>query len=260
MVVQSGENFGFFGDRQRGTMRPIPKLTPRQRAFLDKLLELCQEHKGPVHYSDVAERLGVNRFSAYDMLKVLEKKGLASSSYALAAGHSGPGRSLVVFEPTSQAVTFLGPGAGDPWLGLGEDWQGVRARVLSKLREARETSPREVLSDLLVRLPQAKAPVSFCTQMIGALLLNMQRARARAGDLNPFRALAALRTNGFAGLETLAGLSVGVSLGADDESSPSLTQRLLEHAHRYQATLSRLSEEARLALIQFLEEALEALE
>ena len=63
------------------------KLTPRQRAFLDKLFDLYHEHQGPVHYSLVAERLGVNKFSAYDMLKLLEKKGVARSDYVLAAEH-----------------------------------------------------------------------------------------------------------------------------------------------------------------------------
>jgi DNA-binding MarR family transcriptional regulator len=241
-------------------MGQTPGLTPRQHAFLQKLQELCREHKGPVHYSDVAEKLGVSRFSAYDMLKVLEKKGLAASSYALAAGHSGPGRSMVVFEPTRQGTTILGLRLEDARQDLGDDWQRVRERVLNRLREAREASPREVLSELLVRLPEAKAPVAFCTQMIGALLVNMQRVKARVGDLHPFRALAALRTNGSAGLETLAGLSIGMALGTDDESPPSLTQRLLDQTRRYQSTLSRLSEEARSALVQFLEEALEALE
>jgi hypothetical protein len=51
-----------------------------------------------------------------------------------------------------------------------------------------------------------------------------------------------------------------MALGTDDESSPSLTRRLLDQTRRYQSTLSRLSEEARSALVQFLEEALEALE
>jgi DNA-binding MarR family transcriptional regulator len=241
-------------------MKPVPKLTPRQRAFLDKLLELYREHSGPVHYTDVARRLGVNRFSAYDMLKVLEKKGFASSSYALAAGHSGPGRSLVVFSPTPQGAMILNRSPDEALAGLGEDWQGVRQRVLKKLQEARERNPREALSELLTRLPEARAPLSYCAQMIGALLLNMQRAKARAGGLNPFRALAALRANKDSGLETLAGLSVGATLSADDESSPSLTQRLLDHAHHYQTSLSRLSDEARAALIQFLEEALEALD
>ncbi len=239
-------------------MKLKPRLTPRQRMFLAKLLELYREHRAPVHYSDVAERLGVNRFSAYDMLKVLEKKGVAASSYALAAGHSGPGRSMVVFAPTPQAASVLTPGTEDAK--LDEEWQSVRERVLNKLREAREANYREALNDLLARLPEAKAPVDFCTEMIGVLLLNMQRVKAHAGALNPFRALTALRANGDTALATLAGLSVGATLSTDDEASPSLTQRLLDHARRYQASLSKLSEDARSALAQFLEEALEALD
>lgn len=239
-------------------MGRISKLTARQRTFLQKLLELYREHSGPVHYSDVARRLGVSPFSAYDMLKVLEKKGFASTSYALAAGHSGPGRSMVVFTPTSNAVAILGSQVEE--LQLDEEWQGVRERVLSKLRQARETSYREALNDLLARLPEAHAPLTYCTEMIGALLLNMGRVRARAGGLNPFRALSALRGDDGGGLETLAGLSVGATLSANDEAGPSITQRLLEHAHRYQANLGRLSEEARSALTQFLEDALEALD
>jgi DNA-binding MarR family transcriptional regulator len=239
-------------------MGRIPKLTARQRAFLDKLLELYREHRSPIHYSDLAAKLGVNRFSAYDMLKVLEKKGFVSSSYALAAGHSGPGRSMVVFAPTARASSVLSRSI-EPSR-LSEDWANIREGVLSRLREAREANYREVLSDLLARLPEATAPLEFCAEMVGALLLNMQRAGARAGGLNPFRALAALRTNGNPDLETLAGLSVGTTLLEEDESGASLTQRLLDQAHRYQANLAKLSSEARSALVQFLEEALEALD
>jgi hypothetical protein len=246
-------------------MRLAPKLTPRQRAFLDKLLELYREHNGPVHYSDVAERLGVNRFSAYDMLKVLEEKGLASSSYALrsaipavATGQPGPGRSVVVFAPTAQAALALS--SETEVERLGEDWRFVRDLVLRKLRNARDADYREALDDLLAHLPEARAPLVFCTEMVGALLLNMRRAKTRAGGLNPFRALASLQSNGGAGLEALAGLSVGATLSADDEAEPTLTQKLLEHIRPYQSNLSRLSMEARTALIQFLEEALEALD
>jgi hypothetical protein len=234
------------------------KLTARQQTFLQKLLELSQEHRGPVHYSEVARVLGVSPFSAYDMLKVLEKKGFATASYALAAEHSGPGRSMVVFAPTPRATRLLSPPDQDAQ--LDEEWQGVRERVLSKLRQARESSYREALNDLLARLPETPNPLNYCTEMIGALLLNMGRVRARAGGLNPFRALSALRSARGGELETLAGLSVGATLSANDEASASVTQRLLEHAHRYQANLSRLSEEARAALIQFLEEALDALD
>ena len=136
----------------------------------------------------------------------------------------------------------------------------MREHVLSKLRSAEDSNPLEALSDLLSRLPEAKAPLTYCTEMIGALLLNMQRARTRADGLNPFRALAALRSQDAAGLETLAGLSVGATLAGDDEASHTLTRRLIDNARDYQSGLSRLSEEARAALVDFLEEALEALD
>jgi hypothetical protein len=231
-----------------------PKLTARQQAFLGKLQEIYRERQAPVHYTDVAEALGVNRFSAYDMLKVLEKKGVASSSYALDSAHSGPGRSMIVFAPTAS----LSSNAQDP--ALSEEWLSVRERVLNRLKSAREANYREALNDILARLPEANAPLTFCTEMVGALLLNMRRAGVRARGLNPFRALATLRDGSSAALEMLAGLSLGATLSDDEASGPSVTRRLLDQAHRYQSNLSRLNEETRAVLIEFLEEALEALD
>ena len=238
-----------------------PELTPRQRTFLDKLLELYREENGPVHYTAVAAQLGVNRFSAYDMLRVLEEKGFVSASYALAAGHSGPGRSMVVFAPTPLATTVASPvaAAARGEHRLGEDWQGLRTRVLARLRDARGKNPRDAVADLLARLPEARPPLAFCTEMIGILLLNLRRAKDRAGSLSPSNVLRALKSSGV-GLETLPGLSVGATLADQDGSSPSLSERLLGHVHRYQTSLARLSAEARTALTEFLEEALEALD
>jgi len=74
--------------------------------ILDKLLDLYRERKSPIHYSQLAEALQVNRFSAYDMLKALERKGLAMPQYVLR--REGPGRSAVLFAPTPQAFSQLG--------------------------------------------------------------------------------------------------------------------------------------------------------
>jgi hypothetical protein len=248
----------FWEISEENPVKGAPKLTPRQRAFLDKLRELYREHRGPVHYSDVAAGLGVSRFSAYDMLKVLEKKGFASSTYALATGHSGPGRSMVMFSPTAQ--TPASPVVGQDRQRLDGEWQRVRERVLTLLQQAREAEYRETLNDLITRLPDPQAPLDFCTEMIGVLLLNMRRAKARTGGMNPFKALATLRPNSAVGLETLAGLSLGATLSAEDEAGSSLTRRLLDLVNHYQLSLDHLSEEARAALGQFLEEALDTLD
>ena len=53
-------------------------LTRRQKAFLSKLCEIHSSTGRPAHYSRVAEELGVNRFSAHDMLRGLEDKGVVA--------------------------------------------------------------------------------------------------------------------------------------------------------------------------------------
>jgi len=68
------------------------KLTGRQKVFLSKFLDLYGEAEGPLHYTTVAERLGVSKITAYDMLRILEEKGLVASEYVLPVKGHGPGR------------------------------------------------------------------------------------------------------------------------------------------------------------------------
>ena len=82
-------------------------LTRRQEEFVRSLLDLYGELQEPFHYSELADRLGVSRFTAYDMLRVLEEKGIVTSHYQLDEGRSGPGRSTVVYRPTHRARRIL---------------------------------------------------------------------------------------------------------------------------------------------------------
>ena len=224
------------------------KLTPRQRTFLDKLRDLYRERRGPVHYSTVAERVGVSKFSAYDMLRVLEQKGVAGSEYLLSAERSGPGRSQVVFFPT-----VFGTRA-DQASESNEDWLRFKQRLLSELREARGVNYREKLMYFLSRLPDLRAPLEYCAETIAALLLNLDSIKQEMSERNPLRSLGGLLTAGETGLGTLAGLSLGSMLMAVGESS--LTDRLLTSVRHYQDHLSQLSEENKRRLTDFLQEAL----
>jgi hypothetical protein len=224
------------------------KLTPRQRAFLDKLRDLYRERRGPVHYSTVAERLGVSKFSAYDMLRVLEKKGVAGSEYMLSAKRRGPGRSQVVFYPT-----IVGNSAGQA-VESDEDWLRLKQRLLNELRETRGVDYRDKLMDLLSRLPNLRAPLEYCAETTAALLLNLNLVKEQMSEHNPLRSLSGLLTAGETGLGTLVGLSLGSVLMAMGESS--LTDRLLASVRRYQDHLSQLSGENKRRLLDFLTEAL----
>jgi len=228
------------------------KLTPRQQTFLDKLFELYNELKGPVHYSTVADKLGVNKFSAYDMLKVLEEKGVAASDYVLSDEQAGPGRSQVVFYPTHKAAQFITQ-LRDEML-YNADWHGVKQRILKSLEEAHQANPADALREALSNLPDTKIPLTYCAEMISVLLLNINRFRSH--NFTP--AIESLNTKGQVGLAALAGLSLGSSLTSGDDDK-SLTEKLLTHTHRFQSHLAELSDESVTKLSAFVNDAMMAL-
>lgn len=225
------------------------KLTPRQQTFLDNLFELYREFKGPVHYSMVADKLGVNKFSAYDMLKVLEEKGVAASDYVLNDDQVGPGRSQVVFYPTHKAAQFLTQLREE--MRYNADWQRVTENLLQRLKESSGTSPADALREALSNLPDAKTPLNYCAGMISVLLLNIQRLRNQ--NVTPI--LESINFKGDLGLAALAGLSLGSCLTneADDKS---LREKLLTHTQRFHTQLADMSEESINKLSSFLNDAM----
>ena len=225
------------------------KLTPRQQTFLDNLFELYREFKGPVHYSVVADKLGVNKFSAYDMLKVLEEKGVAASDYVLNDDQVGPGRSQVVFYPTHKAAQFLTQLREE--MRYNADWQRVTESLLQHLKDSARSSPAEALRESLSNLPDAKTPLNYCAEMVSVLLLNIQRLKNQ--NITPI--LETINLKGDLGLAALAGLSLGSSLSneADDKS---LREKLLTNTQRFQSQLAEMSEESINKLSSFLNDAM----
>ncbi len=230
-------------------------LTPRQRAFLAELNDLVQQHGGPVHYSEVAFSLGVNRFSAYDMLKVLEAKGMVSASYALAPRGGGPGRTQVLFTITARGLAALAFGE-ERGAGL-EEWASFKARILQRLQEVGQVSYGELLRDLLKRLPERKRPLLFCAEMMTVLLLNLMHVRAKISGVDWVEALSSLTDRGEAGLGALAGLSLGSAFSAISDHR--LLEALYANVQRYQRTIHGLSEESQRRLSEFLKEAIRVL-
>lgn len=225
------------------------KLTPRQQTFLDNLFELYREFKGPVHYSVVADKLGVNKFSAYDMLKVLEEKGVAASDYVLNDDQVGPGRSQVVFYPTHKAAQFLTQLREE--MRYNADWQRVTENLLQRLKDSARSSPAEALRESLSNLSNAKTPLNYCAEMVSVLLLNIQRLRNQ--NIPPI--LETINLKGDLGLAALAGLSLGSCLTneADDKS---LREKLLTNTQRFQSQLADMSEESINKLSSFLNDAM----
>ena len=229
------------------------ELTRRQEAFIHKLLDLYREIGDAVHYALVAERLGVSKFTAYDMLRLLEKKGYVTSEYALDPQKSGPGRSTVLFRPTEEAQALLHRLAGDT--AKSADWTQIKASVIKKVRQGRLEDP-ELTEAILDRAPSdIEDEVEYCADVITVLAL---RLRTRAGR----RALAhflfdVLREGELAdplNLSLVPGLALG--LDADEADEPDLMRRLAARVYRYQVLVQAMDTLARRRLAKRLQHIL----
>jgi hypothetical protein len=77
-------------------------LTPRRRETLETLQRLTEQAGQAVHYSLVGARMRISAWTAYGLLRELEKMGLVVRRYALQPGKRLGGRSRILFEPAAE--------------------------------------------------------------------------------------------------------------------------------------------------------------
>ncbi len=228
------------------------KLTRRQQDFLAKFLDLYREAKRPLHYTYIAERLGVRPLTAYDMLRLLEERGLVRSEFVVKEGR---GRSSVVFYPSRKAEELIAELAGDEW--EREEWEAVKARILRALEEGKGSDYADLLEELLLRLAEPTTPMIYTTRMITAMLLSLHQLT----EVNRKEIITYLRTLGLpeeVGLYALSGLTMGLTLA--ERLNRRIRSRLLSAVDKYQKYLGRLSGENKRRLAEFADEVLRIIE
>ena len=215
------------------------KLTRRQEEFVRSLLDLYREQQEPLHYTVLAERVGVSRFTAYDMLRLLEEKGYARSTYQLAEDKSGPGRSEVVYMPTEQAHRLMAEVLGNE---PEEDWETIKERVLARVEEG--TIPvRELGQAMLARVSSAgPEDVRYCVEVMTVIALRLQEQSGRQLLIRHLpQILAPAAEECRASLSLLGGIALGLLLTeAEDEQ---WGQELTAHVRHYQRLLLEMSPE-----------------
>jgi len=225
------------------------KLTQRQEDFIGNLIELYMDFQGPIHYSTVAERLGVSNITAYDMLRLLEDKGLAVSQYELADGKSGPGRSKILFAPSPRAHQMMAAIIGD---GLEPDSPDLKNRIFEKIRLGDLEEP-EVTQEILEHLPpEDEGSIRFCTELITIFTSRIQHIAGKG----PFLAhLSKILTSENAASKSNLGIIGGFALGMlmneramDDEWA----NVLVDHVQRYQSCVSEMNHDERQRLAKSL--------
>lgn len=212
-------------------------LTRRQEDIIHKMLDLYHELQGPIHYSTLADRLGVSPFTAYDMLRLLEEKGLVSSEYQLAPNKTGPGRAMRVFQPTQLAQKLFQSLVEETG---GADWEEIKQRFLDKTSKG-EIQERELVQEMLARIPsEGKSQVQYCVEVMTIVALRIRSIKGRnllkkffpemVPDTKPAR-----RTN----LCLLGGFALGM-LAIEDRSDSEWEQQLFEHIQVYMDIVTKM--------------------
>jgi len=223
-------------------------LTERRKQFLQGLMDLYHRTQLPVHYEALAKLIGVSKWTAYDMLKQLEKQGLITRNYAVRPGEMG--RSQIVFVPTKQAEALL----RRPHGARGEEeLAAIKERARQLLHELRGLSPARAIERTTGEIGGMEAGAMFCACLIGLLLVCL-----RALSADTIGAVTSLLQQA-PGREMRLTMFVGLVMGVVIQSiGQGFSTELADLAGRYWNTIDHLTEKEREMLADFLDEGLAA--
>lgn len=208
----------------------------------------------PVHYQTVAKAVGVSKWTAYDVLRELERLGLVEVHYLRDEEQAhGPGRSRVFFVPTELAnQTVAEPESVS--LDLLREWHQTKERLLRLIGRADgQPGNRGVIEQVLREMPQVRRGLIRSAYLTTVLVLQCQ-AISRGG-VRRARVLLESAPHGEFALGVFAGV-VGslveraVSLASAGQQSAQAMVARLEQA------MARLTKDEARMLADFIREAL----
>ncbi len=206
--------------------------------FIEGLLDIYREVHGPIHYSLVAKRLRLSKYTAYDMLRLLEEKGYVEALYR--TQQAGPGRASVLFQPTLKARDAFGRLAGDD---ATVSWERTKDRVIDKIA-AGDFDDAKLAQELLDQIDDDLDDVAYCSKVIGDLMARFRaRARHRTKDSHASIVLALIEGRNTHDLRLLPGFLMG--LVARDDDAAELARVFLDRIRKYEVLLDHMDKEGR---------------
>jgi hypothetical protein len=224
-------------------------LTRRKKQFLDKLMALYQQTKLPVHYETLAQKIGVSKWTAYDMAKELEKLNYLKRDYVLNKG--GTGRSQVVYLPTQKAYDLFAETSLKKI--SPNEWEVTKTSVKNFLDSLKGLSRREAIQKILEEISITKIHIKVCAYMIELLLIHLKGLGKKTEAL--IKNLVHGAPSSEMKLTTFVASIVGIIV---QDMNDDLGVEVTEVVSRYLTYIHTLSENEKEMLIDFLYEKMTA--
>jgi DNA-binding MarR family transcriptional regulator len=221
-------------------------LTKRRLQFLHKLIDLYQKTNLPIHYEALARSLGVSKWTAYDMLKEIEKQGYISRSYEVNTKETG--RSQVVFVPTAKASDLFKQ-VRDETFDVA-NWKKTVDNVSALLRDLKNKSLNESIKMMLDEIAKVSTRINFCAYIIGLLLMYLKKLGGKTESL--IHHIVHHAPSKETGMTLFVGTVLGTAIQSMNEE---LGLEITELVSQFLQSIEELSREEKEMLSAFLSEA-----
>ena len=241
-------------------------ITKRQKEFLQSLIDLYQDKGSPIHYSEVAQKMGVSKWTAYDMLQLLRREGLLEVEYLIPESDNYKwgklGRSTITFFPTKKGYTLSN---------LPERKLTTKIAELNKLKndiiqKFEEIKGKFNLKDLLKEALQTKSPLIFCACLLLILILLIKKITEGIAEIQLLsQVIPADATNTYIelALTVFVGMCLGILTKYINKIPKYITgpnnnsDEYIGYIQTYNQYVSQMDKKEQKSLLDFLKETLD---
>ena len=240
------------------------KITTRQKEFLQTLIDLYRQKDSPIHYSEVAKKMGVSKWTAYDMLQLLHKEDFLEVEYLIPeSGNyewSKLGRSTITFYPTKKGYDISSPTKQKISTNIVE-LKKIKKEITQKFEELKG---KLNIRDLFKEALQSKSPLIFCACLLLILILLIKKITEGVAEIKLIsQVIPHTTTNIYAELALIvfAGMCLGI-LAKYVSKVPTLygnndLGEYTNYIQTYNQYVSQMDKEEQKSLLGFLKETLD---